>query len=63
MPIAVLMTTYKWLKFATAKGDSFSAKKTTVLVSFEENGEDRIAYIPLLTVSSIEADPGVSSPA
>ena len=50
----------------TAEGDtyevphrdfiSFSAKKTTVIVSFERNGKEDVAYIPLLTISSIESE-------
>ncbi len=35
---------------------SFSARKTTVIVSFERDGKEEIAYIPLLTISSIETE-------
>ncbi len=35
---------------------SFSAKKTTVIVSYERDGREDVAYIPLLTVSSVEAE-------
>lgn len=38
---------------------SFSAKKTTVILSFENNGREDVAYIPLLTISSVEAEPVV----
>jgi len=31
---------------------SFSRKKTALIVSYEENGEDHIAIVPLLTVTS-----------
>ena len=31
---------------------SFSRKKTAVVISYEENGEDHIAIVPLLTVTS-----------
>ena len=41
---------------------SFSAKKTTVIVSFERDGREDVAYIPLLTVSSVEAEPALESP-
>ncbi|MEM7384500.1 MAG: hypothetical protein AAF514_06095 [Verrucomicrobiota bacterium] len=34
---------------------SFSAKRTTVIVSYEENGEEKVADIPVLTISSVEA--------
>jgi len=39
---------------------SFSARRTTLIVSFESGGKERIAYIPLLTVTSIEAQPETS---
>lgn len=42
---------------------SFSAKRTTVIVSFEKDGKEEVAYIPLLTVSSVEAEPVVETPA
>jgi hypothetical protein len=35
---------------------SFSARKTTVIVSFEKDGREDIAYIPLLTISSVESE-------
>jgi len=41
---------------------SFSAKKTTVIVSFEREGREEIAYIPLLTVSSIETEAAEAKP-
>ena len=31
---------------------SFSRKKTTVIISYEKDGEDHIAIVPLLTVTS-----------
>ena len=31
---------------------SFSRKKTAVVISYEENGGDHIAIVPLLTVTS-----------
>jgi hypothetical protein len=39
---------------------SFSAKRTTLIISFEKDGREELAYIPLLTVTSIEAAPTVS---
>lgn len=31
---------------------SFSRKKTALIVSYDENGEDHIAIVPLLTITS-----------
>ena len=34
---------------------SFSRKKTAVIISYEKDGEDHIAIVPLLTVTSTMA--------
>ncbi len=36
---------------------SFSAKRTTLIISFEKEGREELAYVPLLTITSIEAEP------
>lgn len=35
---------------------SFSPKRTSLLISFEENGEERFAVVPLLTVTAAVVD-------
>jgi len=50
----------------TAGGDSyqiphrdfiaFTPKRTVAIVAVEADGEEKIAYIPLLTISSVEVD-------
>ena len=40
---------------------SFSTKKTTIIVSFEKDGREDVAFIPLLTVTSVEAEAGAPS--
>lgn len=39
---------------------SFSAKRTTLIISFEKGSREELAYVPLLTVTSIEAAPTIS---
>ena len=39
---------------------SFSARKTTVILSFEKEGAEEVAYIPLLTITSVETAPTTS---
>lgn len=34
---------------------SFSPRKTSVLISYEENGEEHFAIVPLLTVTAVAA--------
>lgn len=41
---------------------SFSARKTTVIVSFEGEGREEMADIPLLTISSIETEVAETNP-
>jgi len=41
---------------------SFSAKRTTLIISFEKEGREDVAYVPLLTVTSVEAQ-AVKAPA
>lgn len=36
---------------------SFSAKRTTLIISFEKDGKEELAHVQLLTVTSIEAEP------
>ena len=35
---------------------SFSSRKTTLIISFEKNGKEEIAYVQLLTVTAIESE-------
>lgn len=35
---------------------SFSGKRTTLIISYVEGDKEKVAYVPLLTVTSIEAD-------
>ena len=34
---------------------SFSRKRTSLIISYDENGEDHIAIVPLLTITSTMA--------
>jgi hypothetical protein len=34
---------------------SFSRKKTSLIISYDENGEDHVAIVPLLTITSTMA--------
>ncbi len=34
---------------------AFTARRTTLVVNFERDGKEKIAWIPLLTITSIEA--------
>lgn len=36
---------------------SFSPRRTTLFVSYVENGKESVAYIPLQTVASLEGEP------
>lgn len=57
-----LIATNKPFRIETASGRifeiphrdfvSFSRKKTSLFISYEENGEDHITIVPLLTVTS-----------
>ena len=52
-------------RIKTASGDvyeiphrdfiAFTARKTTLVVNFERDGKEEIAWIPLLTITSVEA--------
>ena len=63
--IEKVIETNRPFRIRTAGGDvyevphrdfiSFSAKRTTAIVSFETDGREDFAYIPLLTITSIEA--------
>ena len=35
---------------------SFSGKRTALIISYVEDEKERVAYVPLLTITSIEAD-------
>jgi len=35
---------------------AFSRKRTVVSVSIERDGEEEVAYIPLLTITSVESE-------
>ncbi len=35
---------------------SFTAKRTTVIVNFIKDGREDLAYIPLLTITSVEME-------
>lgn len=53
-------------RIKTAGGDTYevphrdfiawSPKRTTVIVTFEKDGRDDVAFIPLLTISSVESE-------
>jgi len=52
-------------RIKTASGDvyevphrdfvAFTARKTTLVVNYERDGNEEIAWIPLLTIASVEA--------
>lgn len=60
-----LLTKNKPFRIETASGRvfevpdrdflSFSPRKTTVFISYEENGQEHIAFVPLLTVTAAMA--------
>ena len=64
--LAKAIETNRTFLIRTAAGDtyevphrdflSFSARRTTVMISFERDGREQIAYVPLLTITSVEAD-------
>ncbi|MEM9479490.1 MAG: hypothetical protein AAGA58_07545 [Verrucomicrobiota bacterium] len=35
---------------------SFSAKRTTLIISYEKDGSEKVAYVPLLTATAVEVD-------
>jgi hypothetical protein len=42
-------------KYLTAIFVSFSTKKTSLIVSYEENGAEHFAIVPLLTITAAMA--------
>ena len=36
---------------------SFTRRRTTLVVNFERDDEEKVAYVPLLTVTSVETVP------
>lgn len=63
--IEKVIETNRPFQIRTATGDeyriphrdfiAFTAKKTTLVVNFERDGKEEIAWIPLLTITSVEA--------